>query len=80
MHTSGIVVFPKPGSFEACRTEVNAIGGVEVATGEPDANKFIALLETDSVEGQEALLKQVQSLSSVAVAELVCHHFGDDDI
>ena len=79
MHTSGIVVLPAPGQFEPCREEVDAIDGIEVAAGEQDTNRFIAILEPDSVEGQEALLREVQALPSVAVAELVCHHFGDED-
>lgn len=79
MHTSGIVVLPVPGQYESCQAEVNALAGAEVAAGEPDGGRFIAILETDSVGGQEALLRKVQSLRTVAVAELVCHHFGADD-
>ena len=79
MHTSGIVILPLPGQLENCRTDVDAIKGIEVVKGEQDATKFIAILETDAVEGQETLLRQVQALGSVAVAELVCHHFGDED-
>jgi nitrate reductase NapAB chaperone NapD len=79
LHTSGIVILPIPGQFENCRTDVDTIKGIEVVKGEQEACKFIAILETDSVEGQEYLLRQVQALESVAVAELVCHHFGDED-
>ena len=80
MHTSGIVILPVPGQFENCRTDVDTIEGIEVVKGEQEASKFIAILETGSVEGQEDLLRRVQALESVAVAELVCHHFGDEDV
>jgi len=79
LHTSGIVILPIPGQLEGCRTQVDAINGIDVVKGEQGDSKFIAILETDSVGGQEDLLRQVQALDSVAVAELVCHHFGDED-
>jgi nitrate reductase NapAB chaperone NapD len=77
VHTSGIVVVPVPDQYDLCRNALDTLSGIEVATGDQSANRLVAVLETDTIVEQEELLRSVQGLSSVALAELVCHHFGD---
>jgi nitrate reductase NapAB chaperone NapD len=77
VHYSGILVYAKKDLFDECLRQVDACEGVEVHFSYPDSHRLIAVLETETVEEQEEGLRNIQSLSGVAAAELVYHYFGD---
>jgi nitrate reductase NapAB chaperone NapD len=78
VHYSGILIYSRKDRFEECIRDVEACPGTEVHFSYPDSGRLIAVLETETVEGQEEVLRTVQQLSSVAAAELVYHYFGAD--
>ena len=73
---SGILIYALPGQVEECVREVDKLTGLEVHYCYPDSGRLIAVLETETVSEQESGLRDVQSLPSVAAAELVYHYFG----
>jgi nitrate reductase NapAB chaperone NapD len=65
-----------------CIEELEALPGVEVHYAYPESGQIIAIQEGASVNQQQETLRQVQSLSSVLMAELVYHYndvAGEDD-
>jgi nitrate reductase NapAB chaperone NapD len=79
VHYSGVLVYANIDQFDDCLRQVDDCAGVEVHFSYPDSGRMIAVLETEDVEDQEESLRRIQSLPSVAAAELVYHYFGDED-
>lgn len=78
MHTSGVVVVPSAGRCAACREALEKIPGVEIAVEDRDTDRLVAILETESLQEQENLLRDLQAMPDIVMAELVCHYFGDE--
>jgi nitrate reductase NapAB chaperone NapD len=77
MHYSGIYVRCRPSHLERCAAQINACPGVEVYLTDPSSSSLVAVLETETLSQQEAALREVQDLPSVATADLVFHHFEE---
>jgi nitrate reductase NapAB chaperone NapD len=79
MHYSGLLVLCDPSSTEACVGHLNRCPGVDVYVTEDGSGRIVVVLETETLEEQEAGLRQVQALPFVRAAELVYHYFGESD-
>lgn len=77
MHFSGLLIRTKPNSIEDCKRELSQCRGLEVYTTDAETGRIVAVLETNTVEEQEAGLRRAQSLPHVISAELVYHYLGD---
>lgn len=73
MHLSGILVTTKPGRFERCRAELDAMPGVEVHHCDPPSGRMIAVIESATVDEQIEGLRRIQELPEVEFAALVEH-------
>lgn len=74
MHLSAILARSTPQDMPKCIDEIEALVGVEVHYAYPETGQIIAIQESSSVNQQQETLRQVQSLSSVLMAELVYHY------
>ncbi len=74
MHLSAILARSTPQDMPRCIEEIGALPGVEVHYAYPESGQIIAIQEGTSVNQQQETLRQVQSLSSVLMAELVYHY------
>ncbi len=74
MHLSAILARSTPQDMSRCIEELEALPGVEVHYAYPESGQIIAVQEGTSVNQQQETLRQVQSLSSVLMAELVYHY------
>lgn len=77
MHYSGILVRSLPEQFQRCAAQVGTLAGVDVYLTYPSSSCLVAVLESETLDGQEAALCAVQDLPSVASADLVYHHFDE---
>ena len=77
MHYSGLIVFCEPSSTEDCVHQLNNCPGIDVYVTDNRRGRVVAVLETETVDEQEAGLRRVQALPHVRAAELVYHYFGD---
>ncbi len=77
VHLSGILVLTSPERMEACRRQVDSLPGVEVHHAHPASGRMIAVLESDTLDGQSAGLRRIQELDTVRVAALVEHRIDE---
>jgi nitrate reductase NapAB chaperone NapD len=77
MHFSGLLIRANPSSTEDCERELSQCRGLEVYTTDAATGRIVAVLETRTIEEQEAVLRQAQSLPHVVSAELVYRYFRD---
>ncbi len=79
MHTSGIAILAREGRGRELEAALAVLPGVELSFPDPESSRYVAVLETKDADSQEELLRRIQNLDSVALAELVCHHFDDEE-
>ena len=82
MHYSGIFIRSVPDRLDQCVEQIAACEGVDVFLRRDDISCIVAVIETETLAGQEARLRTVQSLPAVATASLVYHRTdeaGGDD-
>jgi nitrate reductase NapAB chaperone NapD len=78
MHYSGILVRSSPDRLDECIAQVDACEGVDVYLTRQDISSLVAVIESETLAGQEDRLRAVQELSAVAAADLVYHRSDDD--
>lgn len=79
MHYSGILVHARRESIYDCVRQLTHCPGIDVYTADPATGRVVVVLESGTIEEQEAGLGRVQALSHVVSAELVYHYFGDPE-
>ena len=79
MHLSGLIILCEPASTGACLRDLEPYANIEVYVTDPALGRVVVVMETETLEGQEDGLRQVQQLPYVKAAELVYHYFGDAD-
>ena len=77
MHFSGILVTAHPQELADTSRRVEAIPGVEVHYLDPEGGRIVAVLETETLEGQQDGLRRLQELPGVLAAALVEHRVED---
>jgi nitrate reductase NapAB chaperone NapD len=79
MQYSGLVVVCEPGHVLGCVRELSKRPGLDVYTADPKPGRIVVVVDTETVKEQDAMLRSIQMMSGVRMAELVYHYFGDED-
>ena len=79
MQYSGLVILCDPGRVVDCVRDLSSRPGVDVYSTDPKHGRIVVVVETRTVEEQDAMLRSIQLLPGVRLAELVYHYFGDED-
>jgi nitrate reductase NapD len=74
MHFSALLILTRPEQIPECIRQLEALPGVEVHYSYSDSGKIITVLESSSLEGQKDMLRRIQGLETVLIAELVYHY------
>lgn len=78
MNLSGVLVVARPDTVSSVAQALSELAGVEVHQQDPASGRLVAVLEAEDVRAETELLRRVQSLPGVAMAEMVTHYFGED--
>jgi periplasmic nitrate reductase NapD len=78
MNLSGVLVVARPDALPSVVQALSALPGVEVHQQNPASGRLVAVLEAEDIQGETDLLRRIQSLPGVALAEMVTHYFGED--
>ena len=76
MPVSGVVITCLPGSSEALAPLVGAESGV-VVNGTPDGSTIIAVIQSDSVQGEVDTVKRLSDREGIQSVRLAYHNFED---
>ena len=79
MNLSGVLVVTRPETLSSVALALSALPGVEVHQQDPDCGRLVAVLEAPDIAAETALLKLVQAVPGVVLAEMVTHYFPDDE-
>ncbi len=78
MNLSGVLVVARPDHLSSVALALAALPGVEVHQQDPATGRLVVVLEAEDIKGETDLLKRIQSLPHVAMAEMVTHYFAED--
>ena len=73
MFYSGLVVVCRPGSYETVKAAVAAMPGVEVHQCDPGNNRFVAVIESETVNGESDAFRDIRLTEGVLDVRLVIH-------
>ena len=76
MPVSGVVITCLPGSSESLSPLIEAEKGVDVH-GCPDGSTIIAVIESDTVQGEVDTVKRLSDIDGVQTVRLAYHNFED---
>lgn len=77
MYYSGLVVTALPGRFDEALASLAAREDVEIHQQNRETNRFIAVIENDSVHGESDTFTAIRTLAGVADVSLVVHRKDD---
>jgi len=69
----------EPGHVVDCVRELTKRPGLDVYTADPKHGRVVVVVETETVQEQDAMLRSIQVMPGVRMAELVYHYFGDEE-
>ena len=78
MQYSGLVILCDLGHVVDCVRELSGRPGVDVYSTDPKHGRVVVVVETEIVGEQDAMLRDIQMMPGVRMAELVYHYFGDE--
>ncbi len=78
MNVSGILVITPSDRLQDTIRRLNALPGVDVHHTDPETGRIVVTQEADSVHAEVDGLKRIKELPHIILAELVHHHFEDD--
>jgi nitrate reductase NapD len=78
MNLSGVLVVTRPDALSSVAKALCELPGVGVHQQDPATGRLVAVLEAEDIQAEIDLLKQIQSLPGVAMAEMVTHYFEED--
>ena len=79
MQYSGLVILCDPGQVVDCVRELSGRFGVDVYSADPKHGRIVVVVETETVQEQDAMLRGIQVMPGVRMAELVYHYFGGEE-
>ncbi len=79
MNYSGILVIVPPAELEATVVRLEELPGVEVHHRDPESGRLIVVQEAPTVGAEVDGLKRIKSLPHIVLAEMVEHHFEEDE-
>lgn len=80
MNISGIVVQTLPVHLNKVTESINNVEGAEVHYRDEASGRIVATLEGGDIRAEVDLLKIIKTLPHVAYAEMVYHHFEEDEM
>ena len=78
MPVSGIVLTCLAARTEEIALQLSGLSGIEIHGVLPDG-KIVAVLEADTVDGEVALVTELQDLEGVVSVQLAYHNFEEFD-
>ena len=78
MNLSSILLVVPPEHLEAMIPELNAREGLEVHHSDPKTGRLILTQEAESIGDEVNGLRILKQLPNVVLAEMLEHHFEDD--
>jgi nitrate reductase NapAB chaperone NapD len=78
VNLSAILIVTPSGQIRAACDDLNSMDGVDVHHVDVDADRAILTQEAASVEDEVEGLRRIQEHPSIALAEMVEHHFDRD--
>jgi nitrate reductase NapD len=78
MNLSAILVITAPSEIAATIGQLEELPGVEAHHSDPATGRIIVTLEAPTVRDEVDGLKRIQDLPRVVMAEMVEHHFEND--
>jgi nitrate reductase NapD len=78
MNISGILVVTPADRIQETMAALSALPGVDVHHTEPETGRIVVTQEADSVHAEVDGLKRIKALPHIILAEMVHHHFEDD--
>ena len=79
MNLSGVLVVARPETLSLVAQALSKLSGVEVHQQDPATGRLVAVLEAEDIQAETDLLRRVQAVPGVALAEMVTHYFGEDE-
>lgn len=79
MNMSAILVLVRPDRMDATVALLNGTRGVEVHCRDDATGRLMVVLEAPSIDDEVAGMRGIQALPNVLSAELVRHHFAEDE-
>jgi len=76
MPISGIVVTCGTGDADAVASRIGTMDGIEVQ-GVVPGDRIVAVIESDSVDGEVALFSRLHEVDGVQTVRLAYHNFED---
>jgi len=78
MNLSAILVVTAPANLQSARTQLDQMAGVDTHQSDPASGRLIATIEAPTLKDEIDILKRIQALPDVAMAEMVEHHFEEE--
>ena len=78
MNLSAILVVAAPAKLQSVRAQLERIPGVDTHQSDPASGRLIATIEAPTLKDEIDVLKRIQGLPDVAMAEMVEHHFEEE--
>jgi len=79
MNVSGIVVQTSPVHLDNVIESLNSVEGTEVHYSDQASGRIVATLEGGDIRAEVEILKIIKTLPHVTYAEMVYHHFEQDE-
>ncbi len=79
MNVSGVLVVVPVAAMAGAIHALEALPGVEVHHTDPASGRIVVTVEAESIEAEVETLKRIQTLPDIVLAEMVHHHFEEDE-
>jgi nitrate reductase NapD len=79
MNVSGILVIVPQLKMQETIESLNALPGVEVHHTDRENGRLVATIEAETIQLEVDGLKRIKALPHIILAEMVHHHFLEDD-
>jgi len=78
MNLSAILVVASAERLSSVRAQLQRLPGVDTHHSDPVSGRLIATIEAPTLKDEVDVLKRIQALPDVAMAEMVEHHFEEE--
>ncbi len=79
MNLSGILVVVPPAHLDTSIAALNDLPGVEVYHTDNQNGRIVVVQEAETIDAEVEGLKRIKKLPHIILAEMIHHHFEDDN-
>jgi nitrate reductase NapD len=79
MNVSGILIVVPLDKMQETINTLNTLPGVDVHHTDPASGRLVATIEAETIQLEVDALKRIKALPHIILAEMVHHHFLEDD-